>query len=356
MHARAERSLDQAIAEVRENAREQLSAAWQLETERLNEQLAAAWSSQVAQVFDQRFADLLDRLRDTERAAREQAQRQITATLSQAARRLRTFEGEGQWSRTLVDATNGFCGRAALFVVNGRSLRLEAMRGIASEAKVDNTPLDSAPAFAGAVESRDPVVALRTAGELSPPIAGLLGEAPDRRFHLFPIRARDRVAAILYADTGAGDDAEKAAEEALDPAGLELLATFASVVLESQAPPATDPRFVSIATGAKPAPPVSSWFALSREDQEAHLKAQRFARVQAAEMRLYKSDAVTHGRSHRNVYGALKADIDRARDVFRRDFLSASPTMVDYLHLELVRTLANDDADLLGKDYPGAMA
>ena len=29
--------------------------------------------------------------------------------------------------------------------------------------------------------------------------------------------------------------------------------------------------------------------------------------------------------------------------------------MVDYLHLELMRTLANDDADLLGKEYPGPM-
>jgi hypothetical protein len=29
--------------------------------------------------------------------------------------------------------------------------------------------------------------------------------------------------------------------------------------------------------------------------------------------------------------------------------------MVDYLHLELIRTLANDDAELLGKDYPGPM-
>jgi len=29
--------------------------------------------------------------------------------------------------------------------------------------------------------------------------------------------------------------------------------------------------------------------------------------------------------------------------------------MVDYLHLELLRTLANDDSDLLGKDYPGPL-
>jgi hypothetical protein len=30
--------------------------------------------------------------------------------------------------------------------------------------------------------------------------------------------------------------------------------------------------------------------------------------------------------------------------------------MVDYIHVELLRTLANDDAELLGEDYPGPMA
>jgi hypothetical protein len=29
--------------------------------------------------------------------------------------------------------------------------------------------------------------------------------------------------------------------------------------------------------------------------------------------------------------------------------------MVDYLHPELVRTLANDDVELLGSDYPGPL-
>jgi hypothetical protein len=29
--------------------------------------------------------------------------------------------------------------------------------------------------------------------------------------------------------------------------------------------------------------------------------------------------------------------------------------MVDYLHLELVRTLANDDPELLGENYPGVI-
>ena len=52
----------------------------------------------------------------------------------------------------------------------------------------------------------------------------------------------------------------------------------------------------------------------------------------------------------------FRKPIDSARDKFRQDFFLPCPTMVDYLHLELVRTLANDDPELLGTEYPGPMA
>ena len=35
--------------------------------------------------------------------------------------------------------------------------------------------------------------------------------------------------------------------------------------------------------------------------------------------------------------------------------MTVSPTMVDYLHLELVRSFADDDARMLGPDYPGPL-
>jgi hypothetical protein len=94
---------------------------------------------------------------------------------------------------------------------------------------------------------------------------------------------------------------------------------------------------------------------IHRIDQDLHLRAQRFARTQVAEMRLYKSENVKIGRAARSLYTSLKAEIDSARETFRRDFLSAPGGMVDYLHLELVRTLANDDVELLGSDYPGPL-
>jgi len=100
----------------------------------------------------------------------------------------------------------------------------------------------------------------------------------------------------------------------------------------------------------------SAWERLTPQEQQIHFRAQRFARVQVAELRLREGDTVQSARTSRNLYGALQKQIDSARETFRRSFFEPCTSMVDYLHLELVRTLANDDPELLGKNYPGPMA
>jgi hypothetical protein len=72
-------------------------------------------------------------------------------------------------------------------------------------------------------------------------------------------------------------------------------------------------------------------------------------------MRLTDGAAVQSGRAERDLYGALRSRIDAARTAFQQKFFGQSNNMVDYIHVELVRTLAHDDADLLGKDYPGPL-
>jgi len=49
----------------------------------------------------------------------------------------------------------------------------------------------------------------------------------------------------------------------------------------------------------------------------------------------------------------LRNEIDAARSEFYHNFFETCPSMVDYLHLELVRTLAQEDAGALGRNYPG---
>ena len=167
-------------------------------------------------------------------------------------------------------------------------------------------------------------------------IARWAGEDAGRRFYLFPIIAKTQVVALLYAD---------ASDHNVETNGLELLATVAGVVIESRASAAGARSTLVNISAPAPIP----------EEQDRNLKAERFARNQVAEIRLYKSENVKTGRAGRDLYTSLKAEIDSARDTFRRDFLSDSGTMMDYLHLELVHTLANDDVELLGPTYPGPL-
>jgi hypothetical protein len=308
--------------------------------------------------LEEEHQDALEaRVQQANRSA-ETARRELIRKLNQITRRLRGFENERQWSNTLVDATRGFCGRAALFLIRDRKLHLETTRNFDDADLAAEVSLDDAPAFNTAVETRDTLVALRSSGELSEPIAAYLGEASgsdDAKVHLFPVVAGPEVPAILYADSGE-----------VDVDALELLVATAGAVLEPRrsasvpivaaVTPTSAPGdgLVNIAVPAQK-PEILSWFSLSRGDRELHLRAQRFARVQVAEIRLYQSEKVKNGRAAHDLYTSLKEEIDVGREAFRREFLNASDSMVDYLHLELVRTLANDDAEVLGPSYPGAM-
>lgn len=298
------------LADAHHSLREELAAA-EAHFERLEELLAAGESKKIA-------------------------------SLNRAARRLRSFEGQLRWSSVLVEATQGFSGRAALFTIRGSSLHLEAARNAGGGASID-VPLDSAPAFRSAVDTRDTVIAMRSGGEMSAPIASYLGEAATGRFHLFPIAARERVVAVLYADSEQGG---------VEADAIELLTTLAGAVLDSRASAPLN-GLVKIAESSD-YEDAALTASLSLEERDLHLRAQRFARVQAADMRLYKSEDVKNGRAARDLYTSLKEEIDSAREIFRRDFLSGRG-MVDYLHLELVHTLANGEVQLLGSDYPGPM-
>jgi hypothetical protein len=88
---------------------------------------------------------------------------------------------------------------------------------------------------------------------------------------------------------------------------------------------------------------------------ESLMRARRFARVKVAEMLLYAADRVAAGRAARHLYRALQAEIDEARAGFTQEFLTPARGIPDYLHEELVRALAQDDAALLGPDYPGPL-
>lgn len=311
------------------------------------------------QVLEERVRQLVLDTENLFAESRDRARRDMADQLNQAVRRIRQASNLDDLTATLVDATAPFCGSTALFGISEGLATGDRIRGVpdatAREFGWLQIPLGSAPALAGAVASRDPVVTATLPGEVSTALAKVLEHGATGRAAIYPVVAREGVKALLYT-WGAPHQG---------PA-IELLAQVASsvwVALTEQileVPAAVEPAangLVSIAPlPVEPAVPAAlSWDQLPLEEQRIHLRAQRFARVQVSEMRLFEAEAVQSGRASRTLYDALRTQIDAGRQAFRTSFFVPCPSMVDYLHLELVRTLANDNPDLLGGDYPGPL-
>jgi len=293
-----------------------------------------------------------DRLKTVEEA-RQNTQRAITESLNQAVRRLRDVPSEVSALHLLTESSSGWARRAVVLLIENNQARSLGSNGAVEHEANFMFDIETAPAVAAAIESRDPVVALASPAEISPALAAALGGDPAGKAYLFPVVVRQNVIAML------------AASDELAPAALELLCQAVALRIESlraETPaalkPLPNPELVQIAAPAVPASETAerrAWNDLTPEEQKLHLQAQRVARVKVAEMRLYQAEALRKGVFDGNVYGALRVEIDAARAEFLQTFLSKSPTMVDYLHLEILRSLAHEDDRILGSEYPGPM-
>jgi hypothetical protein len=260
----------------------------------------------------------------------------------------------------LAEATSACAERVVVLAIennpNGMAEARVAGRREAGEGDL-TFDASAAAAIAAVIETKEPVVVLASASEIPTALAEALAasqsDANHDKVYLFPLTARQEVVGILLA---AGT---------VYPAALELLCGTAGLRMEILSPPIPILKalptndLVQIAApalpaGATPAEP-RAWTDLTAEDQKLHLQAQRVARVKVAEMRLYQAEQLRNGVASGSIYNALHTEIDAARSAFLQAFLSKSPTMVDYLHLELLRSLAHDDDRLLGDDYPGPM-
>ncbi len=151
------------------------------------------------------------------RAARA-ARCQITNELNQTLRRLRQYQTEGEWFSAVLDAASLFVQQIAVFAFSDGVLTLRGQ----CKLKLPETlsfPVVSAAAFAGAIETKDPVVAMRTRAEVTDALS--LPEV-DERAYIFPITNGSRTVAVLFA----------AAQDYMDANALELITGIASTVLE----------------------------------------------------------------------------------------------------------------------------
>ncbi len=326
---------------------------------------STAPSPPLRRILEQRFSQFAGDLAETLSAemaaaigaaaeeAKQAAARDTAEHLNHALRRLGAASNFTDVSAILADAGSRFAAICAVFRVEGESLRGERMRdpaGVRGDFDTVSFTPGEAAAFGAVLESRDAVTAAAVATEISGRAAAYFGVPASERVFLTPIVVNDAAAGVLC---GSGSVQAGALELLAQAAGMAL----AAVEARKPAPPEPAPVAAGlIAIQSAPAAKLRpDWDELTPAEQKLHLEAQRFARVRVSQIRLERGDAVRACRTRGNLYPALRAVLDPAREEFRRRFLSASQTMLDYLHTEAVRTLAGGDATLFGNEYPGAM-
>jgi hypothetical protein len=84
------------------------------------------------------------------------------------------------------------------------------------------------------------------------------------------------------------------------------------------------------------------------EESKKHDEARRFARLLVSEIKLYNEPKVDAGRKNRDLYERLKEDIDRSRQMYDERITEDVRKSSNYFYDELVRILADGNADSLG--------
>jgi hypothetical protein len=293
--------------------------------------------------------------------------------------------------RALLDAGSRYSSRIALFVVKAGAATGWQARGFSNDESTKDFALDlTAGPAAHAYQNRAATPGNVT--EMGAPFAEHFGRPANEQVLVLPLVLKDKVAALVYADSG---DAGQ-----LDPSALELLVIATSSWLEvislrkqsaakedapaashaapapvqtvssfsdpfaSHAPrhvpatPASEPaaEVVEVATAhasaaAAPAAATDPLAELSPEDADMHRKAQRFARLLVDEIKLYNQAKVAEGRRNKDLYDRLKEDIDKSRGTFQKRYGATAAASADYFNHELLRSLAEDDISIMGSNF-----
>jgi len=264
--------------------------------------------------------------------------------------------------KALLEGVSKFSARTALFVVRGSTLAGWQARGFADD-NIRGLALDGSKGLAArAIQARDRVSA--ASAEFDAAFIQQHGAPADRNATVFPLVVRDKVAAILYCDTGSK------AGGATDFSAIEVLTRYTCLWLElaagkktggpqaAQSVSSASAQTLSVApTPAESAPTVSEAAGpgignLSADEQELHKKAQRFAKLLVDEIKLYNQSKVAEGKQNRDLYKVLREDIEKSRATYEKRYGGTPVAPARYFDSEIVRILADNDRSLMGSDFP----
>ncbi len=268
--------------------------------------------------------------------------------LATFAREMECTVDQGKILARLIDSAAALTPRVVLFIVKGATFRAWSGRGLPEglDPRAIRLPLEDDSVIGEALHTRAQVREVPGPRAGNRAITDPLGE--PKEMLAIPLWVRDRVAAVLYADTP-GDPwypdaiAVMTSLAALSLEALPARARFPrradppaprAAVTPAAQPPAPAPRGT---VHEPPAPPAT--------DEQAE-EARRFARLLVSEIALYNERAIEEGRRTGDLYERLKEDIDRSRAMFQQRFPS-SPACEAFFRQEIVRTLAGGDESAL---------
>jgi len=278
-------------------------------------------------------------VREVEAAAARQTVRAVVA----AIRALDHSTSLTHALETLTEHAAAVAGRAAVFVVSGDRLSSFRTAGFPS---TSGTPYETSISGAGllsqAVRARD----MQTSSiDVPPPAFAAIGS--EHTGVAVPLSVGERVVAVLYADgaTAAfelygskhGHAANRDWVDAID-----AMARHASLVLGA----VTAARTVQAVGGR-----VGDALAPAHQRADEEERARRYARLLLSEIKLYNEPAIRLGRQQRDLLRRLRSEIDRARRLYEERVPPALGGRATYFQQELVQTLADGDAALLGATF-----
>jgi hypothetical protein len=325
--------LGASLAEARRATRDQVTAIWQAQMERIRDAISRDWREQIAAIVEDRFTEFESLLKPAILESRREVVRSLGRHWNDCFLRMRDSTTDREWCESLLDAAAGLSKRCLFFSLRGETLSLQGLRGFEPQPRValEDIPVQSAPAFLEVGLSGVATETSRRADDISTLIAALVADSRDLKAILVPVSAQDRVMGILYA------------ENALEQSALEAVALVAGIILssristESSARPSNIVR--SLANSETIVRPAQFEPPLEPEplpvavlaSRPAHPKAERAARVHAAHLLL------DHYASVRQAIAdtSLDADLAQRRAAYLREF----PDHAAYLDIELGRTL-----------------
>jgi hypothetical protein len=299
----------------------------------------------------------------------------------------------------LLGELSQFAPRVAIFILKGGSCigwngkGFDESPGFSDEGiKRISVPTSANTVFSDVINSRTSFVGESNKHPDNVQLLSRIGNVLPSNIFATPLILRDRIAAVVYADSGDGSD------ELQDSAALEILTAYASKLLdalsaqkspaktgEHLAPPTPPPSAAPAvpveeddassgtvmfnagemnvssfgASGATaevaPAAPADGGPDLDSMDSDTrknHEEAMRFARLLVSEIKLYNEAKVQQGRSSNGIYNLMRDDIERSRQLYKERVPEPVRAQTNYFNDELIRILADGDSGAMGQ-LPG---